>query len=191
MFNKKEYDKNYKKGFCPDCGKQIWFGSIRCKSCARKEQYRLAPESNPQFGKKGELSPTWKHGENKCIDCGKEIDFYAVRCQRHAKLEQYKNPENHPLFIDGRSFEPYPLEFTESLKELIRKRDNHECQNCGLIEEESLIVFGHVLHVHHIDYNKQNCNENNLITLCGSCNTRANFNREYWMSFYQQKVGVK
>jgi len=59
-----------------------------------------------------------------------------------------------------------------------------------MTEEEHLIVFGKVLTIHHIDYNKQNCKENNLITLCGSCNTRANFNRSYWVDFYKQKVST-
>ena len=50
------------------------------------------------------------------------------------------------------------------------------------------IVFGQVLHVHHIDYNKQNCNKNNLITVCMSCNTRANYNRPHWQEYYDNKV---
>jgi G:T-mismatch repair DNA endonuclease (very short patch repair protein) len=107
MFNKKEYDKNYrdthkgqgKKCTCPDCGKKIWFGSIRCKSCARKEQYRLHPETNHFYGKSAELHPKWKGGwKYFCKDCGKKIDFNAIRCQKHAKLFMYKNhPEMHPM----------------------------------------------------------------------------------------------
>ena len=199
MFNKKEYDKNYrethreqnKNKICPDCGKRIWSESIRCKSCARKEQYRLHPETNSMFGKIGKLNPVWKGGwKSFCIDCGKKIDFNAIRCQKHAKIEQYKNPENHPQWLDGRSFEPYSIEWTVELKESIRTRDNHICQNCGMTEEEHLIVVGKVLHVHHIDYNKLNCSKENLITLCGSCNTRANFNRSYWTEFFQQKVSI-
>lgn len=39
--------------------------------------------------------------------------------------------------------------------------------------------------VHHIDYNKKNCDQYNLITLCVSCNTRANFDREWHEAWYK------
>ncbi len=78
--------------------------------------------------------------------------------------------------------------FNEKLKEYIRKRDNYTCQNCNMTEEEHLIVFGSVLHVHHIDYNKMNCRESNLISTCKSCNTRANHNKSYWLAFYKSKM---
>ena len=56
-----------------------------------------------------------------------------------------------------------------------------------MTEEEHLIVIGRVLHIHHIDYNKNNCSHINLITLCSSCNTRANYNKSYWKNFYENK----
>lgn len=40
--------------------------------------------------------------------------------------------------------------------------------------------------VHHIDYNKQNNNPENLITLCNRCNSKVNFNREYWTQYFQE-----
>ena len=76
----------------------------------------------------------------------------------------------------------------EELKEQIKQRDNYECQNCGITEEEHLIIIGRILTIHHIGYNKKNCNENNLITVCCQCNTRANFNRDYWKDFYTKKI---
>ena len=85
---------------------------------------------------------------------------------------------------------PYAFEFNQGLKDKIRQRDNHQCVNCSMTEEEHLIVIGRVLVVHHIDYNKLNCQENNLITLCNQCNTRANFNRDYWYAYYTQKIEV-
>jgi hypothetical protein len=55
-----------------------------------------------------------------------------------------------------------------------------------MTEEEHLIVIGTALTIHHIDYNKQNCNEENLITLCKGCNTRANYNKDYWLIKYKK-----
>jgi 5-methylcytosine-specific restriction endonuclease McrA len=53
-----------------------------------------------------------------------------------------------------------------------------------MTEEEHLIVYGKVLDVHHIDYDRKNSSEDNLITLCRQCNIRANFNRGYWEEFF-------
>jgi hypothetical protein len=57
-----------------------------------------------------------------------------------------------------------------------------------MTEEEHLTVIGRTLEVHHIDYNKKNCKEENLITLCKWCNLRANYNRNYWKTYYQNKL---
>jgi hypothetical protein len=82
----------------------------------------------------------------------------------------------------------YCQDWTEQLKYNIRKRDNFECQNCDMTEEEHLSVFGIVLIVHHIDYHKKNCKENNLITLCKGCNIRANYNRKFWSIKFQKVI---
>jgi hypothetical protein len=39
------------------------------------------------------------------------------------------------------------------------------------------------LPVHHIDYDKKNNDERNLITLCISCHSKTNANREYWIEY--------
>ena len=42
-----------------------------------------------------------------------------------------------------------------------------------------------VLTLHHIDYNKNNCGPDNLITLCNSCNSQANKDRGWHKAWYQ------
>ena len=84
-----------------------------------------------------------------------------------------------PLSVNwqgGKSFEVYPIEFSKKLKHCIRKRDGFTCQICK--RHQSL--FKTKLSIHHIDYNKKNCNESNLISLCIDCHTKTNFNRDYW-----------
>jgi len=39
--------------------------------------------------------------------------------------------------------------------------------------------------IHHIDYNKLNCQSNNLICLCKKCNSKVNFNRDYWYAYFR------
>lgn len=92
--------------------------------------------------------------------------------------------ENHPSWIDGKSFEPYTPEFNNKLKEKIRKRDKYVCQECGMTQKE----LEYTLHVHHIDYDKKNCSENNLISLCNSCHVQTNYSREDWIEYFKNKM---
>jgi len=90
-------------------------------------------------------------------------------------------------WIDGRSFEPYPPEWTPTLCESIRQRDGYRCQLCGVLQREYFLKLG----VHHIDYNKENLDPMNLITLCNRCNTKVNSNREVWMRYFRKKMEKK
>jgi len=135
---------------------------------------------------KGKKHPAFKHGKtnnNYCIDCGKKLkNIYAKRCQKcYGKLRSSKIVgKNNPMYIDGLSHLPYTLEFNKILKEQIRYRDGYKCQICGCHEVEC----NRKLHVHHIDYNKKNCNINNLISLCINCHTKTNANRDYWYAYF-------
>jgi len=90
--------------------------------------------------------------------------------------------ENHSNWQGGISFLPYPIEFNSKLKWKVKKRDNYLCQLCG---EANIKKLG----IHHIDYDKRNLNLNNLITLCLSCNSIVNWDREYWKDFL--KIGTE
>ncbi len=188
MKNKKGlHNPNFKDGRCSTkhfciegCGREIsyptWrYGKQRCIFCSNKGKY------NANFKDGNTLE------KNHCVDCGKEIHYHNKRCMKcfYLSLQNKYKGINNPNWHNGISKLPYAFEFTQELKESIRKRDGYECQNCGMTEEEHLIVRGTVLDIHHIDYDKMNSKENNLITTCNSCNTRANFNRDYWKSFYQ------
>lgn len=168
---------------CIICGEHITYEAVRCMSCASKERIKnidFTRNTNPNY-KKGK----WSDKLNKCSDCGKIIDPRAIRCVEC--YQKYNVGEHNPAYIHGEGNAPYPNKFNDNLKEFIRKRDNYSCQNCNMTEEEHIIVLGQNLHVHHIDYNKQNCKKENLITLCHQCNLRANYNRDYWYNFYINK----
>ena len=128
---------------------------------------------------KGKKHPGYKDGRSLkkyyCINCNKKISNWSgiyggSRCCSCSKKGNF----------------PYPLEFSKELKLKIRQRDNFECQNCNMTEEENISVYGRVLEIHHIDYNKENCKEENLISLCQGCNIRANFNRDYWIEYFKE-----
>ena len=82
----------------------------------------------------------------------------------------------------GTSREPYSVDWTDDLKRAIRKRDRYTCQICGV----EPAVF-----VHHIDYDKKNCNLDNLITLCSSCHSKTNFNRNKWIKYFNKKLNAR
>lgn len=68
-----------------------------------------------------------------------------------------------------------------AIRDLVVCRDNWTCQGCGSKS---------TLYVHHIDGNKLNADEFNLITVCASCNTFASRREveEYWYVFYSKKI---
>ena len=176
----KRITKVYKKSFCKICHKQIanQRDTGLCGSCAQKEP-------------KNEVECTCCHKKFGVINCKfkkNKYFFCSNVCRVKSQKIISKKGKEAPNYIHGEGYAPYPLEFNDALKDKIKNRDNHICQNCEMTEEEHLIVYGSVLHVHHIDYNKKNCKDNNLITLCQGCNTRANFNRDYWVKIYQQKI---
>jgi len=208
-------ENHYSQNNRCSCGKLILNKSIRCKSCAKKgelnnefingntlqtkcvcgkeKDYRakICVDCYIKFNK-GKNHGSFLDGRTlekyQCKNCKKEISWQSAiygggRCRSCAM-----KGENSFNWIEDRNLLDYPDEFSAELKEQIRKRDNHICQNCGMTEEEHLIVIGQILSVHHIDYDKKNCNKKNLITVCMSCNIRANYNRNYWQDIYINKI---
>ena len=78
--------------------------------------------------------------------------------------------KNNPNWINGDNIF-YPKEF-HITRPIILKRDNYRCAICNSKYNP---------HVHHIDYNKNNSDDLNLISMCPSCHIPTNFgNRKYW-----------
>ncbi len=92
------------------------------------------------------------------------------------KLSESQTGCNNHNWQGGKSFEPYGAGFNKRNKEQIRIHDNYKCRECNKTQLEC----GHVLHVHHIDYDKKNNNPNNLISLCQWCHAETNLKRAYW-----------
>ena len=122
----------------------------------------------------------------KCIDCNQEIKGYvAKRCQ--LCWEKFNRKENHYNWQGGISKNPYPEEFNAELKLKIRTRDNFTCCLCGRTEREELEELNRVLSVNHKNFDKNDCREENLNTLCLRCNVKINRERDYWTDYFNNK----
>ena len=175
----KEY---LKKHYCK-CGTKIGYntylyGQGRCRSCANKGK------NNPRFGihpwnyglhtglvpktvfKKGQKA--WNKG--KKIGCTMSKEGKKILSQK-AKLHQMG--KNNSNWRGGTNHLPYSYNWHNISLE-IRQRDNNQCQICNKYGDE----------VHHIDYNKQSTDSDNLITLCDSCHGKTNGNRDYWYAYF-------
>lgn len=195
------YRKSLKHYFCKDCGEEInrktfIYGSKRCLICNGKlHSKRMKGKNNPMFGKKRpELSKKFK-GHVVSKDTRNKLRISHLGKKHTQKTRQLMSEQrkgiNNSNYKNGLSHESYPFQFNDQLRNQIRKRDNYICQNCSMTEKKHAIVYNKKLHVHHIDYNKDNCKEDNLITLCQKCNSNANGNRDYWYSYFKYIIGEK
>jgi transposase-like protein len=100
---------------------------------------------------------------------------------------EFKRGKENVCYIDGKGG-MYPYEFNNKLKSKIRKRDDYICQNCNMTEEDHISSYKRKLHIHHIDYDRNNCIDTNLITLCLPCNLKANYERDCWEKYYKNKM---
>lgn len=168
---------------------------MKCKTCNKNISNKQKKNRRPLTGLCITcFNATKKTVESKfCLDCEKQLNRYRPGQRCHACANKImlssrnQNGINNPNYIDGRTAinRQYPVDFKNKV-EKIRERDDFLCQNkeCNMTQEEHLIVYGSSLEVHHIDYNKYNNADENLLTLCKQCNVRANYNREYWQNLY-------
>jgi len=181
-------NKNY---YCKICGKQIHMitGRYRtglCKSCSHKDKKR--PEHS--ISMKGKNNPNYKDGRTLkqyfCEECNRLISWRQALYRNSLCMFCCNKGEKNPNWKNGKSFEFYSINWTESLKNQIRERDSRRCQICGIKNQSC----NHKLSVHHIDYDKENCNEDNLISLCKKCHLKTNFDRDFWRKYFANKTSI-
>ena len=110
----------------------------------------------------------WYHHNSRCPSCAGLKHSERISGNRHHNWK------------GGVSCEPYcDVWLDKDFKESIKERDGYMCLNPVCTNKIKQ------LSIHHIDYNKKNCKPSNLITLCRSCNSSANFNRGWHQSWYK------
>lgn len=175
--------------------------SYKCSFILRSLKYKPYIRTSEH---KKKMSDSHKKNE-KVVRHGREL-FKRINSAKKGKtLEEIYGKEKALVILSryrrygdrngnwrgGKSFVPYAHHFNKELKLKIKTRDGFVCMNCGIDEGSyrGKEALGRGLTIHHINYNKLDCSENNLITLCKRCNSKANSNRDIWMEKYQKLLG--
>ena len=123
---------------------------------------------------------------------GSQLPLVWETIRPHNSLSKYcskqckdvgKSGKNSPNYIHGGW--PYPPGWNKTYVSKIRERDGNACRICGAEKDPN-----QALHVHHIDYNKENLDQLNLITLCKICHGRIHGfpTNKIWLEFWKKKL---
>lgn len=172
---------------CEICGKV--FSARRDKLAIGKARF-CSHECKGQ-GAAGKNNPMWQgvgKVEKQCEICNKSFligtnqdkrnrgRFCSRVCMGYWMAEN-KTGANSSTWKGGKSFEPYPTTFNGAFKRKIRERDGHTCAICSKSPAKC---------VHHINYVKDDTIPENCVTLCRSCHTKTNFDRDHWQAHLTQ-----
>lgn len=149
---------------------------IRQKSTGRKHKVETIEKirdvnfgkNNPMFGICGKNHH--RFGQTHTDDVKIKISI------NHADVSGKNNPNWKGVGVGVYC----PIFTNKEFREFIKERDGYRCLNPDCCCSHNSLR----LSIHHIDYDKNNCNPFNLITLCTSCNSKANFNRNWHRSWY-------
>ena len=120
-----------------------------------------------------------------CQQCKKEFSGNYGKPNKYCSPKCYWKAMRETEFYKGRNSSAY----SEGNDRLIDKddrewakqrfktlrRDNEQCQKCGMGQEEHLLEFGKELHIHHINPYRESQSHalSNLVTLCGFCHAEV------------------
>jgi hypothetical protein len=135
---------------------------------------KLSSEHKIRIGESNKGKQIWWTGKKHSLQSRNKMSLYWKGRKKTKEWTEMMKGKNNPNWHGGLSFEPYTLDWTETLRRSIRERDHYICRVCNQYGNE----------VHHINYNKQDCNPTNLVTLCESCHSKTNFNRTFWMKYF-------
>lgn len=126
----------------------------------------------------------WGGAVRHCLYCSMQFEP-VTKIQKYCNRKCADKHHAHRIsgngngrYVHGDALRPYPPGWTRTHKEQIRERDGHSCRLCGRAAEPQ-----RRLDVHHIDYNKDNLDPSNLITLCRFCHGKMHglpASREEW-----------
>lgn len=186
-FYTKEFKQKMKGVHVPLFGENNpFYGKHHSKEAVERIRLGNKGDNNPMYGKKGNEHP--KFGSITNEETKQKIGQANKGKKRTDEQRQIRSERqmgiNNPNWNNGSSFEPYSPEFNKEKKQQILERDNFTCQdpNCKHSSD--------ILDCHHIDYDKKNNTNENLVTLCRSCHAKTNGKnkRLYFTEYYQNMM---
>ena len=111
---------------------------------------------------------------SKVLYCSKKCFNKSKKGKIPPNFEQirsyFEKGKNNISWKGGISSLLYPIEWNGTLKHKIFVRDKGRCQLCGKLgRKRSDLVC------HHIDFNKKNCQTDNIQLLCRSCHMKVHW----------------
>jgi len=180
--NGHNYITNYNNlntgGSCPECNNFTYWNIDKVKQFAKEKGYKCLSKTFKTTEYKIKLQCIFGHVFNMRWD----IFTSGAECPECQYIQHSINlsGSGNPNWKGGIQNLPYcELWSNIDFRESIKFRDNYSCLNPCCNKKSNIIV------IHHIDYNKENCERNNLITLCNSCNVIANYDRMWHESWYK------
>ena len=204
------------KLLCNNCGKEFeitgaqlldkcLYCSIKCSNSSKDKIQKINSSKIERVKENGclfskEARKRMSNAQKERFKDSKEREKLSIRMKN--RIKKYGHPKgmlrkipwnkgkkckrwkgkNNPNWNNGSSLEEYSDEFNKRLKRKIRNRENFSCKICNKTEKE----LKRRLDIHHIDYNKKNNNENNLVALCHKCHMKTNYRRNYWKKEFER-----
>lgn len=170
------------------------------RRCYNEDPEIISERSRKMIRRVGRLASNWRGGISAmCVNCEickkkivrplrknskTEVPRYACSPKCRAEIiKRFHSGPDSMQWQGGLSFQPYTSAFNKKLKDLIRKRDRQRCVLCRKTRRKN----GRPLQVHHIDYDKSNCDPKNLASLCNVCHGRTNTRRKQWKLVFAKK----
>lgn len=148
--------------------------------------------------RKGSKNPKYlKRNKVCCSQCSKiilrtetftnETNFCSKDCQNTYHSNRMIG-ENNPRYKNGvwkdsKRVKSSYTGFTLKIKKAVRARDGNKCQVCDMTKDD----HGMNMHVHHIDYVKENNSLENLICVCRYCHGIIHGDEEKWLKILLRK----
>jgi len=197
------WSKEYKQ--CQECGTtEIPHHACGlCKNCYSRLYHQKNRDKLNALQRKRKQTPEYKIKEriyNQIPDVKERNREKAKRWRErhpdHLKEVKERFKKNHPNYKTEYSRRPKMKEYVRNyvLRQkygenafVVLERDNHTCQKCGSKDD---------IHIHHIDWNKENNELDNLILLCNSCHLTLHnfvperFRREIFDEFMQNVINT-
>lgn len=181
------------EGHCGSIRWGTWQQGKRCPYCANNIKLDIK-FIKKEFEKKG-----WRCVSTEYINAHQKLDYICPNGhQGSIKWNNWQQGQGcpsciikelslryygsgNPAWKGGISCEPYcDVWKDKEYEEFIKQRDGYKCLNpyCNSKNPNDLTR-------HHIEYNKRSCSPKDIITICRSCNTKANTDRDWHEAWYK------